>query len=341
MFRLIWLAFFLFNTFLLSGQEKGFTVMFYNVENLFDTEDDPLKADEGFTSNGTYRWNKSRLYKKLNNLAKVIMAAGEWEMPGLIGLCEIENDFVLKMLVNSSPLKGLGYLFIHHESPDPRGIDVALLYRKNSFKVMQHRAIPVKDSLGNRLQTRDILFVSGTLPNGDTLHIFINHWPSKYGGVAGSMPRRFAAARTLRSLTDSLLAARQHNILIMGDLNDNPFDLSVKNILGACSDTSQPCLSGLYDLMAPLMKKQNIGSHKFQGQWDIIDHIIVSKKLLECRGNLCLRKAEIFSPEFLLTTDETFTGKRVFRTYNGMRYEGGFADHLPVRARIDIKMKNP
>lgn len=341
MFRWIWLAFFVLNTFLLSGQEKGYTVMFYNVENLFDTDDDPQKADEGFTPNGTYRWNKSRLYKKLNNLAKVIMAAGEWEMPGLIGLCEIENDFVLKMLVNASPLKGMGYRFIHYESPDPRGIDVALLYRPQTFEIIQHRAIPIKDSLGNLLNTRDILFVSGILFNGDTLHIFINHWPSKYGGVAGSMPRRFAAARILRSFTDSLLAVGQPNILIMGDLNDNPYDLSVKNILGACSDKGQPCLSGLYDLMAPLMKKQNIGSHKFQGQWDIIDHIIVSKKLLDCDGSLCLKEAEIFSPEFLLTSDDTYTGKRIFRTYNGVRYEGGCADHLPVRAWLEIKVKNP
>lgn len=337
MLRLLLSAVFAVSSLLLQAQEQGFYAMFYNVENLFDTDDDPQKADEGFTPGGDYRWNKTRLYRKLNNLARVIIAAGEWEMPGLVGLCEVENDKVLQMLLSYTPLKGAGYRFIHHESPDPRGIDVALLYQPALFKVIQHRAVTVRDSLGNLLNTRDILFVTGILPTGDTLHVFINHWPSKYGGVAGSMPRRFAAARTLRHLTDSLQKSSTAHILIMGDLNDNPFDLSVKEILGACPDTTPPCPSGLIDLMAPLMKKQHLGTHKFQGQWDIIDHIIVSRPMATCKSRLCLKKAEIFAPDFLLVPDESYTGRRIFRTYNGMRYEGGFADHLPVRARISFK----
>ena len=334
MFRYVALAWLLLAPLFLKGQIQSFTVMSYNVENLFDTEDDPEKADEGFTPEGEYHWTKSRLYKKLNNLARVIIAAGEWEMPGLVGLCEVENDRVLEMLLNYTPLKRGDYRYIHHESPDPRGIDVALLYRPGFFSLLAHRAVPVKDSTGNTLKTREILFVSGRLPNSDTLHVFINHWPSKYGGVAASLPRRFAAARTLRRLTDSLRAARQHHILIMGDLNDNPFDLSVKEILGACPDTNHSCPSGLFNLMAPWMRKPNTGSHKFQGKWDIIDHIIVSESLATCRGRLCMPKAEIFAPSFLLTPDEAYTGDRIFRTYNGMRYEGGFADHLPVRAKL-------
>lgn len=337
MLRLLLSTVFVVSLLLLQAQEQGFFAMFYNVENLFDTEDDPQKADEGFTPGGDYRWNKTRLYRKLNNLARVIIAAGEWEMPGLVGLCEVENAQVLQLLLKYSPLKSVSYRFIHHESPDPRGIDVALLYRPELFKVIQHKAVSIKDSLGNLLNTRDILFVSGILPSGDTLHVFINHWPSKYGGVAGSMPRRFAAARTLRHLTDSLQKSNASNILIMGDLNDNPHDLSVKEILGACPDTTSPCPSGLIDLMAPLMKRQHIGTHKFQGQWDIIDHIIVSRSMATCRSQVCLQQAEVFAPEFLLVPDETYTGRRIYRTYNGMRYEGGFADHLPVRARISFK----
>ncbi len=334
----VW-VFILFFPSMIAGQVENFTVMFYNVENLFDTEDDPQKADEGFTPNGVYHWNPSRLHKKLNNIAKVIIAAGGWDMPAMVGMCEVENQKVLKMLVNYTPLKDAGYKFVHHESPDPRGIDVALLYRPDIFKVLFHKALPIKDSLGNFLNTRDILFVRVKLNSGDTLDIFINHWPSKYGGVAGSMPKRFAAARTLRRLTDSLQQAGRHHILIMGDLNDNPLDLSVAEILGACPDIHKACPSGLFNLMAPLMKKQNLGSHKFQGQWDIIDHIIVSATLAHCQDRLCVAKAEIFAPEFLLVPDENFTGKRIFRTYNGMRYEGGFADHLPVKAQLTVKNK--
>ncbi|MGC8864377.1 MAG: endonuclease/exonuclease/phosphatase family protein [Bacteroidales bacterium] len=337
MLRLLLLTVFVVVLLQLPAQDQGFYVMFYNTENLFDTEDDPLKADEGFTPEGVYHWNKSRLYRKLNNLARVIVAAGEWEMPGLVGLCEVENDRVLHMLLNYTPLKSTGYQFIHHESADPRGIDVVLLYLPKLFKVIQHRAVPIRDSLGIPLNTRDILFVSGILPTGDTLHVFINHWPSKYGGVAGSMPRRFAAARTLRHLTDSLQKSNTLNILIMGDLNDNPFDLSVKEVLGACPDTTSHCPSGLIDQMAPLMKRQNLGTHKYQGQWDIIDHIIVSHAMATCRSQVCLKQAEIFVPDFLLVADEAYTGRKVYRTYNGMRYEGGFADHLPVRARISFK----
>ncbi len=340
MFRYVALVWLLLAPLFLKGQIQSFTVISYNVENLFDTEDDPEKTDEGFTPEGEYHWTKSRLYKKLNNLARVIIAAGEWEMPGLVGLCEVENDRVLEMLLNYTPLNRGGYRYIHHESPDPRGIDVALLYRPEVFSVLAHRAVPIKDSSGNILKTREILFVSGRLPNGDTLHVFINHWPSKYGGVAGSMPRRFAAARTLRQLTDSLQASQQCHIVIMGDLNDNPFDLSVNEILGACTDTIHSCHSGLFNLLAPWMRKPNMGSHKFQGQWDIIDHIIVSESLAICSGRLCMPKAEIFAPEFLLTPDEAYTGRRIFRTYNGMRYEGGFADHLPVKAKLWIEQTN-
>ena len=319
--------------------QSGFRVMFYNVENLFDTEDNSLTADEAFTPEGDYHWNKKRLYKKLNNLSRVILAAGEWDYPALAGLCETENRKVLEMLIRYTPLQKAGYQIIHYDSPDPRGIDVALLFRPEVFRPLFHQGIQPRDSAGNPLKTRDILYVKGILANTDTLHVFVNHWPSKYGGVAASLHKRFAVARTLKSLTDSIFCQGPAHVLIMGDLNDNPMDASVREILGACPDTLN-CPSGFYNLMAPHLNRPAVGSHKYRGQWDIIDHIIVSETLF--RGNLGLkaRSGHIFRPEFLLTQDESWTGFRIFRTYNGRKYEGGFADHLPVYTDIIVTGKN-
>ncbi len=321
---------------LARAQENQLIVMFYNTENLFDTEDDPEKTDEGFTPEGNYHWTKARLYKKLNNLARVILASGEWDNPSIIGLCEVENRNVLQMFTQYTALKSVGYRFIHYESPDPRGIDVALLYNPDDFMPLISRPIRVKNEKGELLQTRDILYVKGLVRDIDTLHIFVNHWPSKYGSVAGSLPRRFAAALTLKQQVDSLLHQGEANILIMGDLNDNPFDISVKDVLQACIDTAN-CESSLINLMAPLMKTQNAGSHKFQGQWDIIDNIIVSKTLYEGKLHLRARKAKIFAPPFMLTKDKNYTGKKIYRTYNGMKYEGGYSDHLPVITFLAVK----
>ena len=322
--------------FLAQAQENVLTIMFYNAENLFDAEDDPEKEDEGFTPQGSYHWSKARLYKKINNLARVILSADEWQNPSIIGMCEIENDNVLRMLTQYTALKSVGYRFIHYESPDPRGIDVAMLYNPDDFEPLFSRPIRIKDEKGLPLQTRDILYVKGLVRNIDTLHVFVNHWPSKYGGVAGSLPRRFAAAKTLKQQVDSLLHLRDANILIMGDLNDNPFDVSVKDVLQACIDTAN-CSSSLINLVAPLMKTQNIGSHKFQGQWDIIDNIIVSRTLYEGRLHLAAQKVKIFAPDFMLTPDKTYTGQRIFRTYYGMKYEGGYSDHLPIMTYLSIK----
>jgi len=321
-----------------AGAQKGKArVMFYNVENLFDTHNDSLTADEEFTPDGGRYWSPKRFYSKINNLARVILSVGEWELPAIVGMCEVENGEVLRRLISYSPLKTSGYKIIHHESPDPRGIDVAMLYRPDVFRVLYHRAVRISDSAGRLLNTRDILYAKGIFLNADTLHVFVNHWPSKYGGVAASLPRRKQVASVLRALTDSIRRQGPANILIMGDLNDNPTDLSVKETLSACNDTLH-CPSGLVNLMFPLLKDPTAGTHKYQGQWDIIDHIIVSERMVRKNSPLVVLQASIHAPAFLLKEDAAFTGKRLFRTYLGMRYEGGFSDHLPVFADIQANV---
>lgn len=323
-----------------GAQTQRARVMFYNVENLFDTQNDSLTADDEFTPEGVRHWYPKRFYSKINNLARVILSAGEWELPAIVGMCEVENVEVLRRLISYSPLKTSGYKIVHHESPDPRGIDVALLYRPEVFRLLAHRAVRIADSSGRLLNTRDILYAKGIFLNADTMHVFVNHWPSKYGGVAASLPRRKRVAAVLRALTDSIRQQGPANILIMGDLNDNPTDVSVKETLGACSDTLL-CPSGLVNLMIPLLKNPVAGTHKYQGQWDIIDHIIVSDRMLRKGAPLRAMPASIHAPDFLLKKDASFTGKNLFRTYLGMRYEGGFSDHLPVYVDIEARASLP
>jgi exonuclease III len=320
----------------LKAQQQKARVMFYNTENLYDPEDDSLIADEEFTPAGSRAWSNTRLYKKLNNIAKVFIAAGEWDMPAIIGLCEIENRNVINKLIHYTPLKKTDYRIAHYESPDPRGIDVALLYRADKFKMVSKRAIPIRFPGDSTSRTRDILYVKGILMGCDTLHIFVNHWPSKYGGTGASLPKRIAVARILRQYTDSLKTAGVQNILLMGDFNDTPEDASVMEVLGACRDTAN-CTSGLVNLMWPLVANPVVGTHKYAGHWSIIDQIIVSKPLFEGRSKLKIIKAQVFRAEFLLQPDAAHSGMMPFRTFSGFKYEGGFSDHLPIIADILVK----
>lgn len=315
-------------------------VMFYNVENLFDTDNDPNTMDDEFTKEGFKSWNNYRFYRKLNNIAKVILAVGEWNPPVLVGLCEIENRFVLEKLIYHTALKNIGYGIIHADSPDPRGIDVALLYRKDLFSPVAINPLQQNFPSDNNKRTRDILYVKGLVTGQDTLHLFVNHWPSKYGGFAQTQPLRNHVAGFLRSFTDSiLLACPAANIIIMGDFNDNPVSESVIGYLGALQDTSGCKDGGLRNLMYQYMNRFNKGTHKYQEYWDIIDQIIVSANLLCCENNLFIpeRKAVIFDAPFLMVRDEKYLGFKPNRTFSGPQYLGGYSDHLPVYINIVIQ----
>jgi endonuclease/exonuclease/phosphatase family metal-dependent hydrolase len=313
-----------------QNNNPKYRVMFYNVENLFDTLDDEDKNDEEFLPKGERFWNDRKLNLKLNRIFQVIMALGEGNPPVLVGLCEVENLNVLEMLIRRTPLERMGYKIIHKESPDRRGIDVALLYRQNAFVPISYQAIAVTDTENESFKTRDILHVTGQLGH-DTLHVFVNHWPSKYGGLVETEALRALAASTLRHVADSILVRDvSSKLLVMGDLNDSPTDESLLKHLKAKTDFDTIEASALYNLSYNLAKAGK-GSNKYQGKWELIDQIIVSGTLLETeRLHVMPSGAAIFEADFLLEKDKTHLGQKPFRTYVGFKYNNGFSDHLPV-----------
>ncbi|MDR1436615.1 MAG: endonuclease [Candidatus Symbiothrix sp.] len=322
--------------------DEPFRVMFYNVENLFDTEDEPKKNDNEFTPKGFRYWTNKRYYAKLNNLAKVITSVGQWDTPALIGLCEVENDKVLNGLTTYSPLKKMEYRYILTESEDRRGIDVALLYQRNRFKYLYHQAIPIHFPGNKRKKTRDVLHVTGQVITGDTLDVFVCHFPSRRGGEMESEPDRVYVASVVREKSDSLmLVRRKANILIMGDFNDEPSDRSLSKTLKAKAIPSNPDKKDLYNLFLSIQETSAIGSYKYGRQWNFLDQIIVSGNLLNPgnRFHYLPESATIFQASFLLTEDKSYGGKRPKKTYHGRKYEGGYSDHLPVYADFRLKAK--
>lgn len=316
--------------------DSTYTIMFYNVENLFDIDNDPTTIDEEFLPNGDRFWNNHKFYLKLKRIFQVIMAAGQGELPVVIGLCEIENQTVLELLLHTTPLAKMGYKIVHKESPDRRGIDVALLYREDLFDPINYKTFPVINPNDTEFKTRDILYVKGKIAN-DTLHFFINHWPSKYGGLMETIPLRALAAKTLRTNIDSLFTLNSNSkIIAMGDFNDSPFDESISKELMALTHFDSISLSSLYNLAYPLAEIGR-GSNKYQGKWELIDQIIVSGALLQPKGlSTSTNSFHIFSPPFLLEPDKNFLGEKPFRTYVGFKYNNGFSDHLPVLLHLRI-----
>ena len=322
-----------------NKNESNYRIMFYNVENLFDMDDDPETIDEEFLPKGDRFWNEKKFYNKLNRIFQVIMAAGEGQLPAVIGFCEIENQKVLDLLLFKTALGKLGYKIIHKESPDSRGIDVALIYQKDLFHPVSYEAIPVIDPGDDQFKTRDILYVQGTL-GADTLHFFVNHWPSKYGGVVETKSLRALAAITLRSKIDSILAINHSGkIVLMGDFNDSPFDESISQHLKAKNNFDTIETDEIYNLAYP-QANANKGTNKYQGKWEMIDQIIVSGALLNDNNGITttVDQFKIFGPEFLLEDDKNFLGEKPFRTYQGFKYNNGFSDHLPVL--LDLNFMN-
>lgn len=323
-----------------SHDRRFMRIMFYNVENLFDTQDDTLKRDEEFLPAGERYWTDYKYYGKLIRTAKVIIAAGEWQAPDIVGLCEIENRNVLDDLVNNTPLSKLDYRIVHKESPDRRGIDVALLYRKKTFSPLYFRAIPVRFPQKPEKTTRDILYIKGLSKKSDTLHIFVNHWASRWGGQLETEALRMHTASIVRKQVDSLFHKNpKSNIIITGDFNDEPENKSISKTLHASHDFTNPQEKELYNLSYYLKNKKEKGSYKHKGAWGVLDQFIVSGCLLKQHSNLYLTPDDchVFMPDFLLEEDTKYTGKKPFRTFTGYKYNGGFSDHLPVF--IDLKRR--
>ncbi len=332
----------------LFSQEKNTykiqTVAFYNLENLFDTQDDPLTFDDDRTPSGKDHWTEEVYRQKLKNMAEVISKIGTdvtQNSPVIVGVCEIENRKVLEDLVNQTSLIKRKYGIIHFDSPDRRGIDVALLYQKSLFKPkkMRNYELIIYDSYDNskRIYTRDQLVVSGYL-DGDLMHFIVNHWPSRRGGEARSLYKREKAARLNKKIMDSLFAMDPYaKIITMGDFNDAPDDQSMKKILQAKSKKNNVALKELYNPMYNIAKK-GIGTHAWRDTWAIFDQIILSEAFLDTDYTTYRYfKAGVFNEDFLITQKGKYKGYP-FRSYANGSYTGGYSDHFPVYMYL-IKQK--
>lgn len=310
--------------------DKSIIIGFYNVENLFDTINSPNVKDEEYTPGSEKNWNSKRYNKKLNDLGSAISGMGS-ELPAIVGLCEIENEAVILDLINAAPLVKGKYQVAHEDSPDGRGIDVGLIYQKKKFKPSHIEAVAVKMGEGER-PTRDILYVKGKLKGGTYLHVFVNHWPSRYGGAEKSEPKRILAATALQGKIDSLLAIDDNTAIIcMGDFNDYPDNKSLTETLGAGpigGDTK------MVNLMFDLAKSER-GSYNYKSNWDFLDQIIVSPALTDAHKPMI--KVGSTGPKFndtMIYVNKKTGEEKPSRTYGGPTYYGGYSDHLPVATTL-------
>ncbi len=306
-----------------NQKEKPFCVAFYNLENYFDAVDDSTSSgDNEFTPQGTRRWTYKRYRTKRNNLYKVILGAGVDGPPDVIGFSEAENIDVLEDLAFRTPLRKFDLGIIHKDSPDPRGIDIGIFYRKSSFVPYDYDYIPIK----NYPRLREILHVAGIIRGADTLHVFVNHWPSKIGGKKAER-KRVAVAQTLRLEISRILKQNSRaKIIAMGDFNDDPWSSSLK-VLSATD--SRVDTTGRLINLAVGWEKEKTGTIKYHGRWQIFDQIFVSPTLLNGRG-WTNAQAHIVRFPFLLEKDSKYLGVQPYRTFNGWKYQPGFSDHLPV-----------
>lgn len=311
-------------------KKVSYRIMFWNVENLFDTFNDSLTNDDEFTPAGIRRWTYSRYQQKITNIFKVLSAAGDPYPPEIIALCEVENKRVLKDITFSSPFLRYGYEIIHQDSGDPRGIDVAVLYNPQEVRVLNKEFItPGPEVLGKR-GTRDIVYVEALIRSKDTINLFFTHWPSKYGGAGITEPHRKQIAGLLRFSIDTLQENRADaKIIIGGDFNDPPDAESINEVLGAvCAGNGPVGSSRLYNVSCGASQ----GTNKYRGIWQVIDQFMVTGNILgtPVSNGFSGVVFEIFDREFLLERDEVYPGLKPNRTWEGMRYKGGFSDHLPV-----------
>ena len=307
-------------------KKREISIGFYNVENLFDTVDDPDKDDDEFLPSAEREWTDERYADKVVKLSTVISQLGP-SLPTIVGLCEVENKEVIEDLANANALKNGDYAVVHYESGDERGIDVGLLYRQKQFKVIYSKPIFVPLPETER-PTRDILYVKGKVTKGPELHIFVNHWPSRWGGQEQSEFKRLSAAKTLKAAIDSIMGSDPKAlILCMGDFNDYPSNKSITEVLKADSLNTE---SKMVNLMHGLQIKER-GSYNYKGEWDFLDQIIVSRSLTDYElPDIVTASTKPFFFDEMLYTNKEYGDIKTNRTYGGTKYFGGYSDHLPV-----------
>ena len=321
-----------------SGQaQKTYNIRalaFYNVENLFDTENDSLTFDDDRTPEGKDGWTQIRYKQKVANIAKVLSQIGSvttQTSPDIIGLCEIENKKVLEDLVSHPNLQKMNYGIVHFDSPDERGIDVAFIYKRAVFlpTSFQSRRLLLQNVDGERDYTRDQLVVGGLLDD-EQIYCIVNHWPSRSGGAARSKPNRLAAAKLNKRIIDSIVKIdHSAKIISMGDLNDDPIDDSLRKILKTKGNQKDLEENDLFNPMEKLFKK-GIGSLAYRDKWNLFDQIYLTANLLEKEGGpYRFWKANVFTAPYLFSKKGKYKGYP-FRTYAGGNYTGGYSDHFPV-----------
>ncbi len=297
-------------------KQRSFSFAFYNVENLFDTIDNPHTSDNEFLPGGRRQWTTVQYQHKLYQVARVILALNEWEGPDLIGLAEIESRQVLEDLVEQTNLNKFDYGIIHKESRDVRGIDVAVLYKKNRVKVIESMFWEVRDSLDGRFRTRDIL-AARVQVNRDTCLFVVNHWPSRRGGRKKSEIKRIKTSNVLLDVLETeMKTAPKRKFIVTGDFNDSPADTSLQML-------KQKELINLMDGMSR-------GTLKYRGKWNVFDQFLVSKGVLD--ENFV--SMAVLEEGWLFTIDKDYGGNKPFRSFKGLEYIGGYSDHLPVKVEL-------
>lgn len=306
-----------------------FTFVELNCENLFDTKKDSVKEDQEYTAESVRRWTRTRYWDKLNNVAQEIISCGEeqrsWKLPDMVALCEVENDSVMHDLTRRSLLRQAGYEYVMTDSPDLRGIDVALLYSPYSFRLIDSYPLRVTPLKGMR-PTRDILYACGQIISGDTLHVFVVHAPSKFGGNMATRPHRMQVIRRLSQSIDSISRICPNpSVVIAGDFNDGDDSPVMDSLLTHAMINISSAAKGSHGAQ---------GTYKYKGRWESIDHILISQRLAPM-----LRSCHIHDAPFLLEEDRQYGGVQPRRNYQGYQYHHGYSDHLPLVARFEWKPK--
>lgn len=314
-------------------QRGSLRVVFYNTENLFDFRHDSLTSDFAYLPDGSRRWTPWRYVEKLRRVAEVIASIGGDRAPELVGLCEVENDSCLRDLTRRSPLRSAGYRYVMSHGDDPRGIDVALLYRHEHFRLLgqAEHAVPVQRLRADG-HARPVLHVSGELLTGDTLDVLVCHWPSRLGGARASEPLRQLAATVVQAICDSLVRVRANPLfLVMGDLNESPDGRAVSQLEGGAGLVS---LAHTAHPVFPVRRRSDCsGTYRYKGRWEQLDQMLVSPAVPSSSS------LNIYNAPFLLEKEPVYGGLRPFRTFNGLRYKGGYSDHLPIYADILFPMQ--
>ncbi len=324
---------------------KAVVAAFYNLENFYDTINNPMVNDDDFLPGGTKNYTGKIYLNKVEHLATVLSQIGtdmNLDGPAFIGVAEIENDTVLNDLVHHPLLQSRNYKIVHYDSRDVRGIDVGFLYNPKYFKVISSRKLFVRLPFGAKQSvfTRDILWVKGVLGGTDTVHVFVNHWPSRLGGEERSMPGRFAAAEVDKKMIDSISHFdADAKIILMGDLNDDPVSPSITEVLKAKGKAEDVQKGGLYNPWVA-MYKRGIGTLAYQDAWGLFDQILINKNWLsKDQSGFFFYQAYIFNKEFLVENIGQYKGYPM-RTWDGNTYRGGYSDHFPTYL-IFLKKTSP